>query len=724
MAAMNYLDFDLLIERLGELYKARVLNSPAGQATVDFNIPFNELEIENFLLKIGRPRRGVRRTDSPEMEAAKTFGSRLFETVFDGDLLSCLYRSLDEANRQQAGLRLRLRLADVPILAEIPWEYLYNPTLNRFLSLSVETPLVRYLDLSERIQPLAVKPPLNVLVMISSPNGYPELNVEQEWSKVNKALGELERQGIVTLERLEQATLSALQQLFRRKDYHIFHFIGHGVFDTKTQDGMLIFEDNKKQGRPVSGQYLGTLLHDKRTLRLAILNACEGARSSRIDPFSGTAQSIVQQGIPAVIAMQFEVTDEVAIDLAHEFYTALADGYPVDAALTEARKAIYAQGNVVEWATPVLYMRSPDGCIFSHLESQDKKARQEKDKHTFVSATLHKFDSPEGAVRIGSKFYVQRENEPIWLKYALNLGETILIKGAGQTGKSSLLARMYQAARDQGRIVLYIDFRSFDKDTFSNLDSLLRHLTELLAERLDTANKPDKYWSSKLGAKTKIYDFICSEILVREKLAVLFLLDHVDIVLDYTYRDEFFSLIRAWHDERAWNENLTKLNIVLAYSTEASLFIQDLDQTFFNVGRVIELMEFSRHQIEELNARHNYLIKSDDEFYALMQLLGGHPYLWRRALYVMVTEKLNVAELVAAASNDDGPFAEHLRHYLNLLALSSNLRHAMQEVISHHKCTSNEAFYKLRSSGLVLGSSPANVRPRCQLYEKYFETRL
>lgn len=723
MAAMNYLDFDLLIESMGERYKARVLNSPAGQAIVDFSLPFTELEIENFLLKIGRPRRGVRRADSPEMEAAKTFGSRLFETVFNGDLLGCLYRSLDEVNRQQAGLRLRLRLADVPILAEIPWEYLYNPTLNRFLSLSVETPLVRYLDLPERIQPLAVKPPLNVLVMISSPNGYPELNVEHEWSKVNKALGELERQGIVTLERLEQATLSALQKFFRRKDCHIFHFIGHGIFDTMTQDGMLIFEDDKKQGRPVSGQYLGTLLHDKRTLRLAVLNACEGARSSSIDPFSGTAQSVVQQGIPAVIAMQFEVTDEVAIDLAHEFYTALADGYPVDAALTEARKAIYAQGNVVEWATPVLYMRSPDGGIFSQLEFKDRKIREEQDKPTFFSDTLHKLDSPEGAVRIGSKLYVQRKNESIWLEYALNLGETILIKGAGQTGKSSLLARMYQAARNQNRSVLSLDFRSFDKDSFSNLDSLLRHLAELIAERLHTVNKPDKYWSSKYGVKTKIYDFICSEILVEEKFAVLFLLDNVDILLDYPYRDEFFSLIRAWHDERAWNERLTKLNIVLAYSTEASLFIQDLNQTPFMVGRVIELMEFSRHEIEELNARHNYLIQ-EDELYALMQLLGGHPYLWRKALEVMIVEKLNVSELIAAACNDEGPFDNHLRRYLNLLVRDSNLRHAMQEVISHHKCTSNEAFYKLRSAGLVSGSSAVNARVRCQLYEKYFETRL
>ncbi len=260
-------------------------------------------------------------------------------------------------------------------MADLPWEYLYNPALNRFLVLSAETPLVRYLDLPERIRPLAVKPPLRVLVMISSPSDHPPLDVEGEWAKLKEALGDLEQRGLVALERLEEATLAALQRRLRRGEYHIFHFIGHGGFDERAQDGVLLLEGEHGRGRSVSGQDLGTLLHDERTLRLAILNACEGARTSRSDPFVGTAQSLVQQGIPAVIAMQFEITDEAAITLAHEFYAAVADGYPVDAALAEARKAIFAQGNDVEWGTPVLYMRAPDGRIFDIERVSEEKRR-------------------------------------------------------------------------------------------------------------------------------------------------------------------------------------------------------------------------------------------------------------------------------------------------------------------------------------------------------------
>jgi len=376
MGMINYLDFDLLIESSPKGSRARVLSSPAGQAAADFRLPFSELEIENFLLRIGRTRRGVRRLESPEMEAAKTFGGRLFEAVFDDEVRGCLRSSLDEADRRGAGLRIRLRLTDVPELADLPWEYLYNPTLNRFLVLSAETPLVRYLDLLEPIRPLAVKPPLRVLVMIASPNDYPSLNVEGEWVKLKEALGDLEQRGLLALERLEPATLTALQRRLRRGEYHIFHFVGHGAFDERAQDGLLLLEDEGGRGRAVSGQYLGTLMHDERTLRLAILNACEGARTSRSDPFAGAAQSLVQQGVPAVIAMQSEISDEAAIALSHEFYAALADGYPVDAALAEARKAVFAQGNDVEWGKPVLYLRSPDGRIFDVERVSERERRQ------------------------------------------------------------------------------------------------------------------------------------------------------------------------------------------------------------------------------------------------------------------------------------------------------------------------------------------------------------
>jgi hypothetical protein len=377
MPAIDYFDFDLSIEAVASTpnrYRARVLNSPAGQASAEFDLPFSALEVENFLLRVGRPRRGVRWSGSPEMRAAQEFGGKLFGSVFQSPVQACLWRSLDNARQQGRGLRILLRLAAAPVLAELPWEFLYDTGFSRFFCHATHTPLVRYLDLPQTIQPLAVRPPLKVMVMIANPRDREQLDVEVEWSKVRDALAELEQRGLVTLARLPAASLSALQRQLRREQYHIFHFVGHGGFDQQSQDGVLLLEDENGLSRLVSGNYLGALLNNHPALRLAMLNACEGARSAAGDPFAGVAQHLVRQGIPAVIAMQFEITDKAAITLAQEFYGALADGYPVDAALTEARVALFAQGNDIEWGTPVLYLRAPDGYLFAVAADQRQES--------------------------------------------------------------------------------------------------------------------------------------------------------------------------------------------------------------------------------------------------------------------------------------------------------------------------------------------------------------
>lgn len=376
MAPFTYIDFDLQIERVGAArqpvqdpsYRAQVINSPGGQATQLFKLPFQPVELKTYLQRFGRTREIIRQNDSPEPEqvvSAKTFGGRLFTAVFDNDVRDCLRGSLDEASRQGARLRIRLRLNGVPELANLPWEYLYNGSVNRFLALSDRTPVVRYLDLPERIRPLTVAPPLRALVMISSPADLQPLDVEQEWAKLKQALNDLEQRQLLTLERLDAASLPALQRQLQRNDYHILHFIGHGSFDAATQDGALALEGADGRAQQISGQYLGTLLYDHDPLRLVVLNACEGARTANTDPFAGMAQSLVQQGMPAVVAMQFAITDDAAITFAQGFYSAIANNYPVDAAVSQARKSMFVQGNELEWATPVLFLRAPDGVLFT-----------------------------------------------------------------------------------------------------------------------------------------------------------------------------------------------------------------------------------------------------------------------------------------------------------------------------------------------------------------------
>lgn len=378
---MDYFDFDLLLERSDNAYLARVVSSPAGQAETVFPFPFDDKDLEIFNLKVGQPRKGVRRVNSPEMELAQEYGTRLFKAVFGGEVYTSFRSSHDQARREGKGLRLQLRIKDQR-LAGLPWEYLYNPSLHRFLSLAVDTPVVRYLDLPEPVLPFPVALPLKILAVITSPKDLPLLDVEGEWQRLNQALALPTGRGATQVDRLKIPTLSALpSQLRSGGPYHILHFVGHGTFDERSQDGLLMFENEHGTSQPVNGQRLGTILHNHPSLRLAVLNACEGAHPAAEDPFAGVAHSLVQQGLPAVVAMQFAITDRAALILAQEFYAALASGYPVDAALAEARVAIYADGNDIEWGTPVYFTRLPDGHIFDLAAAlPEAPAREQAEK--------------------------------------------------------------------------------------------------------------------------------------------------------------------------------------------------------------------------------------------------------------------------------------------------------------------------------------------------------
>ncbi len=382
-----YQNFDLLISRTGDTYLAKVAQSPAGEPSVTFTAPFSELDIQGFEGEL----KEARWHGAPGKAAVQGFGQALFDAVFTAGVRECLHRSLDIVAQSQQGLRLRLRLADVPELAAWPWEYLYDPVPGVHLALSAHTPVVRYMDMLDPIRPLPVEPPLSVLVMISDPSDQPRLAVENEWANITRALAELQSAGKVTVRRLDVATRDELRNALREGSYHILHFIGHGVFDQRTQDSILLLENEQGKSDPVTGDVFGTLLHDHTTLRLVVINACHGAAGSTAVAFVGVAQHLVRRGIRAVVAMQYEVSDAAAIVFSTAFYRAVADWQPVDAAVGDARIAMLGRPNEVEWGTPVLFLRAPDGQVFVTEEGEampGKADQPDREQGNKVSVTI------------------------------------------------------------------------------------------------------------------------------------------------------------------------------------------------------------------------------------------------------------------------------------------------------------------------------------------------
>lgn len=362
MASKPYLNFDVQLNEVDGSYEARVVASPNGQASQHFSLPFSALELELLILKIGQKRGGVRslHLDGMDLPSVKKLGGSLYKSLFSGAVAERFRSSLAMAEMEGKGLRIRLNLSGAPTLINIPWELLFDADNNEYIGLSINTPIIRKLDLAKQSTIRQTIGALRILVMIASPTGYYPLDVENEWKRINTATEALQATGRLILERVEPS-LAELQRTLRRGEYHVFHFIGHGGFDQQNNDGVLVLEDRDNKAHLISGQYLGALLRDGTTLQLVLLNACSGGRTSVTDPFAGVGQSLLQKGIPAVIAMQFEITDQAAITFSHEFYAALADGYPIDAAVAEARKMIYAEANPLEWATPVLYTSIDDG---------------------------------------------------------------------------------------------------------------------------------------------------------------------------------------------------------------------------------------------------------------------------------------------------------------------------------------------------------------------------
>ncbi|TCC41212.1 CHAT domain-containing protein [Kribbella speibonae] len=408
-------NFDLAIEAQGDGYLARVVASPAGETEGSFVLPFSEQDLEILILKItgsvSSTRRRVRRLESVEQRLLEDFGGRLFQAVFTGSIRSCLERSLTAAEDEDSGLRLRLRLA-AP-LENIPWEFLYDRDYG-FLCLSPDTPLVRYVAMPKPVQPFPVRPPLRILAMISAPSDVPGLQNEEEWDKLQTSLSHLIARGMVQLDRLPVGSLSALQRPLRQQDYHVLHFVGHGLYDEDADDGALVLEDESGRARIVTGRALGTMLRGQRSLRLVVLNACEGARSSVDDPFGGVAQALVRQGVPAVIAMQFEISDPAAVVFSQSFYEAVADLLPADVAVVEARKAIFAADNDVEWATPVIYLRAPDGQIFAEPPPPDpdeQRQRQFAEWHNAVAAAMGE-SRWDDAIAVLDRLIAAGENSP------------------------------------------------------------------------------------------------------------------------------------------------------------------------------------------------------------------------------------------------------------------------------------------------------------------------
>jgi hypothetical protein len=335
---------------------------PAGERASG---PFNWTSIAHLGADLQAIEEGM-----ADRKMLERIGLTLFQALFPMDVMM-VYVAIKAQLGEGEGLRLRLHLP--PTLARLPWELLYYPPF--YLTTDPRSPVVRFLDLPTTPRPLAVEPPLRLLHLVAGPVDAPSLDTDGEAAQLHSALADLMARGGVEILPARPGTLATLREGVRQ-GAQVLHFSGHGGF--AGDQGYLLFEEEDRHGRPVKGDTLAHLLRGSK-VRLAVLNACQSALAGGSDAFSSVAGSLVRAGLPAVIAHQYTVPDNSAIAFAADVYRALAAGFPVDAAVSEGRKAILSELGTtwrdrVDWATPALYMNAPDGHVFDLEGAQETAA--------------------------------------------------------------------------------------------------------------------------------------------------------------------------------------------------------------------------------------------------------------------------------------------------------------------------------------------------------------
>jgi hypothetical protein len=335
---------------------------------------------------------------------------------------------------------------------------------------------------------------------------------------------------------------------------------------------------------------------------------------------------------------------------------------------------------------------------------------------------LDDLPTPGGTVKLSDRLYIARKADDRLKREVAKPGTTTIIRAARQTGKSSLLVRGVQHGRERGFKTLSFDFQSFDSRRLASLDLLLHDLGEYIAGKLRLDVDIENLWRSSLPPQEKLTNLLEEHVLPATDQPLVLALDEADRLLGTGLSTDFFGLVRAWHNNRALYDEWNKLNIVLVISTEPYLLINDISQSPFNVGLTLYLEDFDAAQVADLNTRHGMPVK-ERELPQVMDLLSGHPYLSRKALYTLVTEKMAWADLARGAASDQGPFADHLRHHFWLLRDAPELRVALKQVVRRDRCIDDIAFFRLLQAGLVKGSGDV-CRCRCGLYEQYFKDKL
>ncbi len=326
---------------------------------------------------------------------------------------------------------------------------------------------------------------------------------------------------------------------------------------------------------------------------------------------------------------------------------------------------------------------------------------------------------PEGVVPLNSDFYIERSRmEADCYQQILRPGSMIRIKAPKSMGKTSLLNRIIKHAQTNEYQLVRLDFRDAETEIFSNINKFFHWFCFNISEQLKLECNINL--QARGGILINCKKYFQTEVLEAIDCPLVLALEEIDCIFHYEeIAQEFLKMLRSWFEETKKTDIWENLRMVLLHSTNVYVELPD-NQSPFNVGFPVELTEFSQQNIRDLARRHQ-LSWETNEVVALMAIVGGYPYLVRRALYHLKCSNLSLTEVLQNAATDVGIYHQHLKEHWAKLQKYSELKTALKQVVLANSSVKLEQVleFKLLSTGLVK-QNQHGITPSCQLYRDYF----
>ncbi|MFN0120984.1 MAG: tetratricopeptide repeat protein [Blastocatellia bacterium] len=235
--------------------------------------------------------------------------------------------------------------------------------------------------------------------------------------------------------------------------------------------------------------------------------------------------------------------------------------------------------------------------------------------------------------------YVTRQADED-LYEGLRQGQFCYVLTSRQMGKSSLMVRAAARLREAGARIVVIDLTAIGQNLSAEqwYSGLLIQIGQqlYLEDELEAFEEAHPRLSPLQRWRQAIREVVLTA--VRENIVIF--VDEIDAVRSLPFSsDEFFAAIREFYNHRAADAALNRLTFCLLGVASPADLIRDTRTTPFNIGRRIELQDFTETECRSL-ARG--LAAGENAGAALVARAhywtGGHPYLMQRLCHELAED--------------------------------------------------------------------------------------